>query len=119
MTPDTKDRLAGEEMRATKRCRHFPQYPNCTCDSVLCVMMRSTANPAGLESLGFGALAAYDPDREQRMVEALRGALVVIDTLPWPSEAEAGRKVLDALTKRRAAIVAALASFNTIEKASP
>ena len=62
---------------------------------------------------------AYDPDREQRMVEALRGALVVIDTLPWPSEAEAGRKVLDALTKRRAAIVAALAPFNAIEKVSP
>ena len=32
-------------------CRHYPQYPHCTCDSVSCVMLRSTANPAGLESL--------------------------------------------------------------------
>ena len=56
---------------------------------------------------------AHDSDREQRMVEALRGALVVIDTLPWPSEAEAGRKVLDA----RAAIVAALAPFNEQDEA--
>ncbi len=33
-------------------CRHYPSYPNCSCDIVSCVLMRSTANPAGLESFG-------------------------------------------------------------------
>ena len=33
-------------------CRHFPDYPHCVCDSVSCVMLRSPANPAGLESIG-------------------------------------------------------------------
>ena len=34
-------------------CRYYTSYPNCSCDSpgVSCVMMRSTANPAGLLSL--------------------------------------------------------------------
>ena len=34
-------------------CRYYTSYPNCTCDSpsVSCVMMQSTANPAGLLSL--------------------------------------------------------------------
>jgi len=82
------------------------------------------------EHFGERNLGAVDPDRALRsfaeadanaalivravnvheeLIAALRGALVVIDTLPWPTEAEAGSKVLAALTKRRSAIVAALA----------
>lgn len=32
-----------------KVCRHFPSYPNCSCDAGSCVMLCSPANPAGLE----------------------------------------------------------------------
>lgn len=46
-------RLVDIEMTS---CRHFPDYPNCTCDPVSCVMLRSTANPAGLESIGGGSI---------------------------------------------------------------
>jgi len=35
--------------RPLKPCRHYPEYPNCSCDEVACVMLRSPANPAGLE----------------------------------------------------------------------
>lgn len=45
--------LVQPEPRELRVCRHFPNYPNCSCDSVSCVMLRSTANPAGLESLGW------------------------------------------------------------------
>ncbi len=39
-----------------RHCRHFPNYPNCSCDPVSCVMLRSPANPAGLESMACGHL---------------------------------------------------------------
>lgn len=69
VTPEqrARDQRAGEMLReaptAHKPCRHYPDYPNCTCDPVSCVMLRSTANPAGLESLTGGTLGGGSIDR--------------------------------------------------------
>jgi hypothetical protein len=72
MVPKTEP----EAFRLARECRHNPYYKQCTCDSVSCVLLRSTGNPAGLESLGSSPYVAQSaptlPHEDQNNLSCLR-----------------------------------------------